>query len=122
MHRVFYDTNEVFLNDSCDVWDKHPIGETDHAHFETIRACFGAHPVNIKEYGGQDSGRMFASWSYVRFDDFNVLLYPSSVKGHNIDLSISFDKLEKYTTLRYAHLRDLLSLNTETESFAGDLP
>ena len=121
LHRVFYDTNEVFLNDSCDVWDKHPFGETDNAHFETIRACFGAHPVNIKAYGGQDSGRMFASWSYVGFDDFSVLLYPSSAKGNNIDLSISFEKLEKYTALRYEHLRDLLSLNTETESFAGDL-
>lgn len=55
------------------------------------------------------------------FDDFSVLLYPSSAKGNNIDLSISFEKLEKYTALRYEHLRDLLSLNTETESFAGDL-
>lgn len=117
LHRVFYDTNETYLNDSCDIWSRHPFGETDNAHFETIRACFGAHPINLKECGGKDSGRMFACWSYVGLDDFNVILYPSSTEGHDIFLSISFEKLERYTMTLYNHLRDLLLLNEETKAF-----
>ena len=40
LHRVFYDTNEVFLNDSCDVWDKHPLAKLIMRILKTIRACF----------------------------------------------------------------------------------
>ena len=117
LHRVFYDTNETYLNDSCDIWNRHPFGETDNAHFETIRACFGAHPINLKGCGGKAPGRMFACWSYVGFDDFNVILYPSSAEGHDVFLSIAFEKLEKYAVVRYSHLKDLLLLNKETKVF-----
>lgn len=113
LHRVFYNTSEIYMKDSYEVWEAQPFGETDNEHFETIRSCFGAHPINLKSIKGEQAGRRFASWPYVGEADFSVRLYPAAVNGSYKVLHISFDKLEQYASIRYNHLNDLMLLCRE---------
>lgn len=57
LHRVFMSTSEIFLNADTSVWGGNPFSQTDNEYFETLRACFGAHPVNLKGFRCSDNER-----------------------------------------------------------------
>ncbi len=90
----------------------------DDAYFAQIRACFGAHPVDIRSADGSKSTeKYFASWSSdvssgIRDDgDYSVYLYsnnPDMVEP--IRFSMSFTKIHEYTIKRYSLLSNVISV------------
>ncbi|MEC0244152.1 hypothetical protein P4H66_30525 [Paenibacillus dokdonensis] len=89
----------------------------DDAYFSQIRACFGAHPVELKSADGtvpdkKNTDKYFASWSSdVGVEgDYAVYLYsnkPDEVQP--IRFSMSFAKIHEYTVMRYDLLSNMVS-------------
>ncbi|WP_079913019.1 hypothetical protein [Paenibacillus sp. 32352] len=90
----------------------------DDAYFAQIRACFGAHPVDLRSADGTKStDKYFASWSsdvsssIGDNDDYSVYLYsnnPDMVQP--IRFSMSFAKIHEYTIKRYSLLSNVISV------------
>jgi hypothetical protein len=89
----------------------------DDAYFAQIRACFGAHPVDLRSADGTKStDKYFASWSsdvssIGGNDDYSVYLYsnnPDVVQP--IRFSMSFAKIHEYTVKRYSLLSSMISV------------
>lgn len=93
----------------------------DDAYFAQIRACFGAHPVDLKSADGtmpdrKSTDKYFASWSsdvssIGGNDDYSVYLYsnkPDEVQS--IRFSMSFAKIHEYTIKRYSLLSNVISV------------
>jgi hypothetical protein len=120
LHRVIFETNEIYLNKDISVWTDNQFGLTDNEYFETLCACFGAHPVNLKGFKGlKNEERRFSSWSFCGLGKFTVILYPSTIMGEDISIEISFEQLEQYIEKRYFHLTELTNLleqKIQTES------
>ena len=117
LHRVLHETAEVYLNNDRSVWGDNPFGQTDNEYFETLRSCFGVHPVNLKGFKcGDTESKRFASWPYVGTDGFGVILYPQKVGGEDITITMSFESLEQYANIRYNYLDDLIeTIDTKME-------
>ena len=114
LHRVLFATVEVYLKDDRSIWGNNPFGQTDNEYFETLRSCFGVHPINLKGFRhGDTENKRFASWPYVGLEDFEVILYPQKTGGEDITISMSFDQLEQYATVRYDHLNELIAILDE---------
>ena len=111
LHRVLCVTAEAYLKDDRRVWGDNPFGQTDNEYFETLRSCFGVHPINLKgfKYGDTENKR-FAGWPSVGLGEFEVILYPQKTNGEDIVISISFEELEQYATIRYNHLNELIEI------------
>jgi hypothetical protein len=111
LHRVLFATAEVYLKDDCSIWGSNPFGQTDNEYFETLRSCFGVHPINLKGFKqGDTETKRFASWPYVDLGEFEVMLYPQKAGGEDITISMSFDQLEQYAIKRYSHLNELIEI------------
>jgi hypothetical protein len=89
----------------------------DDAYFAQIRACFGAHPVDLRSADGTKStDKYFASWSSDISSiggnrDYSVYLYsnnPDTVQP--IRFSMSFAKIHEYTIKRYSLLSNVISV------------
>lgn len=112
LHRVFFcpdNHKKIYLKDDCTVWNENPYHWTDNEYFENLRACFGAHPINLKGIH-ENFAHSFASWSYFDGSKCSILIYPSGVGEEIIMLHISLSKLEQYADLRYQHLNDMILL------------
>lgn len=106
LHRAIFNTNEIYLKKDNTVWGETLFGDTDNENFEGIRACFCAHPINLKATK-LDKGKRFASWSFQGIDGFEVILYPSLVAEDDIFVKVSFEQLKQYAELRYSYLKEL---------------
>ncbi|MHA6481657.1 hypothetical protein ACX1C1_07110 [Paenibacillus sp. strain BS8-2] len=90
----------------------------DDAYFAQIRACFGAHPVDLRSADGtmpdrKSTDKYFASWSsdVGGEGDYTVYLYsnnPDVVQP--IRFSMSFAKIHEYTVMRYSLLSNVVSV------------
>jgi hypothetical protein len=92
----------------------------DDAYFAQIRACFGAHPVDLRSADGTKStDKYFASWSSEISsiggnDDYSVYLYSNNPHTvHPIRFSMSFAKIHEYTIKRYSLLLNVISVIEE---------
>ncbi len=109
LHRVFEIEHPLKKDDS--VFNE---AVSDDAYFAQIRACFGAHPVDLRSADGTKStDKYFASWSSdVRGNgDYTVYLYsnnPDVVQP--IPFSMSFAKIHEYTVKRYSLLSNVVSV------------
>lgn len=111
LHRVLFSTNnQVFAKDT-DCFINNPFHQNDREFFKSIRACFGAHPVNLSDPEEPDNkqAKRFASWSGGDFceGDFSVVLYSNKVDGNSIILNIHYNQIEKYLEKYYSHLQAL---------------
>ena len=114
LHRVLFATAEVYLKDDRRIWGSNPFGQTDNEYFETLRACFGAHPIILKGFRQGDTEiKRFAGWPNVGLGDFEVILYPQKTGGEDITISMSFQQLEQYATIRFIHLNELIEILDE---------
>ncbi|OME30647.1 hypothetical protein BSK63_17290 [Paenibacillus odorifer] len=90
----------------------------DDAYFAQIRACFGAHPVDLRSSDGTKStDKCFASWSIDisnnigGYGDYSVYLYsnnPDVVQP--IRFSMSFAKIHEYAIKRYSLLSNVINV------------
>ncbi|MEK4105587.1 hypothetical protein NST28_16025 [Paenibacillus sp. FSL R10-2791] len=99
LHRVFEMDYPLKLDDSV-----FNAAVFDDVYFAQIRACFGAHPVDLRSSDGtKNTDKYFASWSsdisnnIGGYGDYSVYLYsnnPDVVQP--IRFSMSFAKIHEY--------------------------
>ena len=124
LHRVFYPNEKAtYMKDDCTVWNSNRFGSTDDEYFEMLRACFGAHSVNLKDPKNPNSKlRYFASWPASISAGFSVYLYPNDADMNANDwliITLEIGKLKKYFELRYNHLKDMIKLIIEMKREQG---
>ena len=111
LHRVIFDTRKIVFEKDRDCFPDNSFQQCDREYFKTLRACFGAHPVNLDDPEDADNktARRFASWSTqsVGIGDFTVVLYSNKVNGNDIFLGISFSQLQAFAEKYYNHLNAL---------------
>ena len=111
LHRVIFNTKQAVFEKDRDCFPNNQFQQCDREYFKTLRACFGAHPVNLDdpEDANNKTAKRFASWSTqaVGIGDFTVVLYSNKVDGKNIFLGISFLQLEAFAEKYYNHLNEL---------------
>ncbi|GAA3403457.1 hypothetical protein [Paenibacillus hodogayensis] len=117
LHRVFEMEHPLKKDDSV-----FNAAVPDDAYFAQIRACFGAHPVDLRSADGtmpdrKSTDKYFASWSsdvsssIGGNDDYSVYLYsnnPDTVQP--IRFSMSFAKIHEYTIKRCSLLSNVISV------------
>lgn len=122
LHRVICSTTKQVFRKDHDCFLDNPFQQTDREYFKTIRSCFGAHPVNLKEPGRSRNNAMrrFASWSggFAGPGDFSVILYSNRVNEPNTILGIHYCQIEQFVEKYYGHLSFLKrQLEQQYEAF-----
>lgn len=116
LHRVLVDNNIPFQNND-DCFKEKISCEDDNNYFKTIRACFGAHPVNLSDPINKNdkSFRRYASWPFdsstpIGKGDFQVFLYSNRTEGVDLEISIYVAELESFAQTRYNYLNTLFEV------------
>ena len=111
LHRVICSNNKLPFGKDRDCFSNNPFGKADLDYFKSIRAFFGAHPVNLDEPGqeGKKNFRRFASWSGGHFGDkdYSIILYSNQVGEEDIHLSIEMKQIFAFGQKYYDYLRTL---------------
>ncbi|MEZ9781376.1 hypothetical protein AB4292_12275 [Vibrio cyclitrophicus] len=104
LHRVFINSKTLpFAGEKKCFANRLFADEDDNSYFKTIRACFGAHPVNLT----QSNTKRFASWpfdSHSNTGELTVHLYSSKVNDEDLPLNLNRNELLKFLTTRYDYL------------------
>lgn len=103
LHRVLFQKQKpILFSDRHNCFVNRCFEEmSDNDYFKEIRACFGAHPVNLK---GEGEERLFASWSGNSNESFSVLLYSSTPDKPFVEMKISIRELNEFLEERYNYL------------------
>lgn len=113
LYRVLCNTKNTLFAEDKDIFVDNQFGQKDLEYFKTIRACFGAHPVNLDEPSDSHnkSKRRFASWSGNGFGkgDYSVILYSNQPDGDHICLDINFQQLNAFLIKYYSYLETLIN-------------
>lgn len=112
LHRVFFNTKKIPFKDENKCFETKVSKEDDNVYFKTIRACFGAHPININLKEDKNSKR-FASWPFEgkyswSEKDFKVTLYSNQQETKDIYLGINISELNNFVSERYKYLLKLI--------------
>lgn len=111
LHRVFFDTNAIPFAKNAEIFQHKLFDASDNDYFQTIRACFAAHQINLNDYftGGKQKERRYASWSGGGFGngDFSVILYSNQPDEDALFLDIYFDELIRFAEQRYRYLNTI---------------
>lgn len=113
LHRVFHDTKDIPFVNEKKIFNNNQFSRDDNNFFKTVRACFGAHPVNLYDtFSGTSKERRFASWSgsFGRKDTFSVKLYGSVQSSHEMFFDINYNELWCFAEQRYNYLNHLCGL------------
>lgn len=112
LHRVIFDTRGIPFKTEKSIFQKNTIAKNDNEYFKTIRACFAAHPVNLKDHFTNPTRkeRRYACWSGggIGPGDFSVILYSNELDKENIFVDIYVDELMKFAEQRYYYLNVLM--------------
>ncbi|HDY7988914.1 TPA: hypothetical protein RQK73_000312 [Vibrio vulnificus] len=117
LHRVFvgHSTNLLPFKGEKFIFSERVFDKDDNDYFKEIRACFGAHPVNLN---GEGKEKRFASWPYEGFtkssNDFEVRLYSNDPSKDDIVLGLNIKELVAFLQSRYGYLDDI-SLEIERQ-------
>ena len=113
LHRVFINHNNVPFSGEKKYFDNRLFpNEDDNSYFKTIRACFGAHPVELN----QSDTKRFASWpfdSHFNSGDLTVHLYSRDLNEDDLALHLNINELLEFLTARYNYL-DVIANNIES--------
>ena len=114
LYRVIFncDDKQLPFEDGNQIFKKIVFTElNDDDYFKQIRACFGAHPVNIKTTNNKKE-RLFASWPYRNHfnndTDLQVQLYSNNPDIPDTTFGLSIKELMQYLESRYQYL-DIIS-------------
>ena len=114
LHRVFVNKDTVPFDGEKGIFRDNEFCKDDNNYFKMIRACFGAHSVNLNDYftSPKKKEKRFASWSGGFFSDrdYGVILYSVCPGEPNISLDISFEEIGKFLERTYGYLEKIISL------------
>lgn len=121
LHRVFFQTAKIPFNDEHECFVDRILNQDDNRYFKTIRASFGAHPVNLD--GEEKNEKFFASWSGAFLGgDYNVLLYSNKVGKGFRTMRLRVEELNKFLEKRYNHLNQLMhEIDRQYEQFKNEM-
>ncbi|MBE0362122.1 hypothetical protein PULV_a3921 [Pseudoalteromonas ulvae UL12] len=109
LHRVFIDPKSIPFKSEKTIFLNKLVDVDDTNYFKEIRACFGAHPVNLNP---KDKGKRFASWPFDGMNsgssDLDVLLYSNIPNEEDLTLSLNSNELIAFLKSRYEYL-DVIS-------------
>lgn len=121
LHRVFIDVTSVPYNGIKDIFTDEHSCKDDNSYFKLIRACFGAHPVNLHDFfSNGKKERRFASWSGEAFSkgDYGVILYSNEPDVDDISFDISFSEINAFLERTYEYINEIIkSINEDEEKF-----
>ena len=104
LHRVLF-PNKIYLpfTGKCECFRNRVYEDKDdNTYFKEIRACFGAHPVNLQ---GEKGERLFASWSGNFYGGrYSVILYSNFPEKPFKEMSIYIHELNAFLEERYNYL------------------
>ncbi|MGL1179037.1 hypothetical protein ACSTLD_14490 [Vibrio parahaemolyticus] len=104
LHRVFISPKKLPFHGEKSCFENRLFpDEDDNSYFKTIRACFGAHPVNLN----QENSKRFASWPYpshFNSGDLSVMLYSRDVGKEDLTLNLNINELLEFLKTRYEYL------------------
>lgn len=123
LHRVFINNKTLPFEGDRSCFSDRIFDEDDNSYFKTIRASFGAHPVNLNP--NQTSSKRFASWpfnSHMNSGLLTVHLYSNKVNQEDLIMCLRTNELIEFLTLRYNYL-DLISeqIKEEFNDFTNSL-
>lgn len=108
LHRVFVNPNTVpFAGEKKCFANRIFSNEDDNSYFKTIRASFGAHPVNLNQF----NSKRFASWpfdSHLNNGELTVHLYSNKVNEPDLVMNLNSSELIAFLNIRYNYL-DVIS-------------
>lgn len=107
LHRVFINKKSLPFDGEKECFSQRLFDEDDNSYFKTIRASFGAHPVNLN----QSNSKRFASWpfnSFTNSGELMVCLYSNQVDEEDLMMSLNVDELFVFLIKRYNYL-DVIS-------------
>jgi len=108
LHRVFISHKTIPFSDDRECFSDRLFNEEDdNTYFKSIRACFGAHPVNLNNSGN----KRFASWpfdSFTNSGELTVHLYSNKVGEDDLPMHLKSTELIAFLTKRYNYL-DVIS-------------
>lgn len=109
LHRVLFSVTDIPFKDDRSIFNQNV---PDNIYFKTIRGCFAAHQINMKEVFPDDSTdeRWFASWSGGTFsrNDFSVFMYSNLPEKEMRAFEIQFSQLMQFAEKRYQYLNELM--------------
>ena len=113
LHKIFVNPNGIPFHGEKTVFKKNIYCEDDNRYFKMLRACFGAHPVDLKDYFSKpEKEQRFASWSGGHFSsqDYGVILYSITPGEQDIPLDVDFEELGAFLARTYAYLDKLIAV------------
>lgn len=115
LHRVFINPDTQPFKGDKRCFSDRIFDEDDNSYFKSIRASFGAHPVNLNPK--QTSSKRFASWpfnSHMNSGLLTVHLYSNKVNEEDLIMCLRSNELIEFLTLRYNYL-DMISEKIKAE-------
>lgn len=107
LHRVFFDTKKIPFKNEYECFEKKILEEDDNDYFKTLRASFGAHPVNLN--GKEKGEKYFASWSGDSNGAYNVILYNNKAENDEFNtMYLKMNELNMFLEKRYGYLNQLM--------------
>jgi hypothetical protein len=107
LHRVFIGHKNLPFNGDKTIFKDKLFERDDNDYFKQIRACYGAHPVNLDPHNSKQK-RYFASWPFngrkTGKADLDVRLYSNNHEEDDLTLSLKSDELISFLTSRYEYL------------------
>ncbi len=111
LHRVFIDPDTQPFKGDRRCFSERIFDEDDNSYFKSIRASFGAHPVNLK----QTSSKRFASWPFYSLNGLlTVHLYSNKLDEEDLIMYLRSTELIEFLILRYNYL-DTISKKIKAE-------
>lgn len=120
LHRVLFNTDKIPFKNENKCFNEKLLEQDDNDYFKTLRASFGAHPVNLK---GEEKGeKYFASWSGDFLGNYSVLLYSNKVGNGFRTLYLKMNELNKFLDKRYNYLYQLMDeIDRQYEEFKHEM-
>jgi hypothetical protein len=115
LHLIFFKAEESKypFEGVKDVFKLNKFSNDDTKYFKLIRACFGAHSVDLKDYFSNKSKKekRCASWPYKSLSDvdLDVHLYPESPHDKDLIFTVKFDELYSFLVKTYTYLNVISS-------------
>jgi hypothetical protein len=124
LHRVFISHKNLPFKADKSIFKDKLFKNDDNDYFKQIRACYGAHPVNLNPHNSNNQ-RYFASWPFNGFstgkNDLDVRLYSNNPEEDDLTLSLKSDELISFLKNRYEYLDVIFDeINKQFSGFKKD--
>jgi hypothetical protein len=107
-HRVFFNKEAMPFGGTNCCFSDNPFEYDDNKYFKEVRACFGAHSVNLNSV--EKDEKRFASWSYTegKGDTISIIIYSSIPNKKDTFLTISIDAFQHFFESRYKYIQNIM--------------